>query len=695
MNNVITTTCGLCSTGCRINVHCNEHNQYSIKGDKCDPVTHGALCKKGLHAIDIMLHPERLTQPLKRTGKRGEDQWITISWQQALDEIALKFNHTQNTFGDNSLFFSYGYSKDFINTQLLKLANAANSVNIHGPETVCWAPSKYGKEYTLGYNPGADINQHTDCIIFWGVNKHNTRFTEMRAINHAIEHGATTICVDPQQTHHAKNANYWLPLVPGSDLALAMAMIKIIIDKAWYDTVFVADFCYGFSALQSHVDQLDLSYLANECQLSIEMITDITQQYINAKSAVIITGNALDHNPDSFQVNRAIAILMALSGNIEIQGGQSKPQGKSLVNGRWPYDPQDVDQISPTIRRHSVGSPPIPESFRSTSQGLMDAMLTGQPYSIKAGLIVGTNPMTSWPDSNKVKQAFEQLDFLVVSELFMTPTAMMADIVLPAASFFEYAGVTQGQDGSIHYQASLQQVGDAKPDHQIITEIGHAMGIMPVYNDNDFWKSALSPVNIDLMQLKAQTSILAAVENQQTLSYLSVGFDTPSGKVELYSQKLHELTLDPIPVYRPNLSVTDRYPLRVTTAKSRHYMFSHGRQISSLRARHPFPIVKIHSSLGEKEHLKEGDIAAIETAPDKIIYQRVKFDDNLNIDTIIADLSWWFPEMKSKQLSGAFISNYNVLTTTDTGTHSDIGSFYINGLPCRIYKATNIELSTI
>ena len=121
MNNVITTTCGLCSTGCRINVHCNEHNQYSIKGDKRDPVTHGALCKKGLHAIDIMLHPERLTQPLKRTGKRGEDQWITISWQQALDEIALKFNHTQNTFGDNSLFFSYGYSKDFINTQLLKL----------------------------------------------------------------------------------------------------------------------------------------------------------------------------------------------------------------------------------------------------------------------------------------------------------------------------------------------------------------------------------------------------------------------------------------------------------------------------------------------------------------------------------------------------------------------------------------------
>ena len=690
MNNVITTTCGLCSTGCRINVHCNEHNQYSIKGDKRDPVTHGALCTKGLHAIDIMLHPERLTQPLKRTGKRGEGKWTTISWQQALAEIALKFKECQKTFGDNSLFFSYGYSKDFINTQLLKLANAVNSVNIHGPETVCWAPSKYGKEYTLGYNPSADINQHTDCIIFWGVNKHNTRFTEMRAINHAIEHGATTICIDPQQTHHAKNANYWLPLTPGSDLALAMAMIKIIIEQKWYDKAFVADFCYGFSALQDHIHQLDLSYLANECQLSIDMITDITQQYIHAKSAVIITGNALDHNPDSFQVNRAIAILMALSGNLEIQGGQSKPQGKALVNGRWPYDPQDVDQLSPTVRQQSVGTPLIPEYFRATSQGLMDAMLTCQPYAVKAGLIVGTNPMTSWPDSNKVKQAFEQLDLLVVSELFMTPTAMMADIVLPAASFLEYAGVTQGQDGSIHYQASLQKVGDAKPDHQIIAEIGHAMGVMPVYNDNDFWKSALSPVNIDLTQLKAQTSIIAEIDNEQTLSYLSTGFNTPSGKVELYSQKLHSLALDPIPVYRPNLPLTERYPLRVTTAKSRYYMFSHGRQITALRNKHPFPTVKMHSKLGQKHSLKEGDIAAIETAPDKIIYQKVKFDDKLRINTIIADLSWWFPEMKNKALSGVFRSNYNVLTSTDVGAHSDIGSFYINGLPCCIYKAMNI-----
>lgn len=283
----------------------------------------------------------------------------------------------------------------------------------------------------------------------------------------------------------------------------------------------------------------------------------------------------------------------------------------------------------------------------------------------------------------------------MVSELFMTPTAMMADIVLPAASFFEYAGVTQGQDGSIHYQAPLQQVGDAKPDHQIIAEIGHAMGIMPVYNDNDFWRSALSPVDIDLIQLKAQTSIVADVEKQQTLSYLSVGFDTPSGKVELYSQKLHALKLDPIPVYRPNLPLTECYPLRVTTAKSRYYMFSHGRQITALRNKHSFPTVKMHSKLGQKHSLKEGDIAAIETAPDKIIYQKVKFYDQLRIDTIVADLSWWFPEMKNKQLSGVFKSNYNVLTSTDVGVHSDIGSFYINGLPCCIYKAINIELSTI
>ncbi|WP_025820925.1 molybdopterin-containing oxidoreductase family protein [Shewanella marina] len=440
------TTCGLCSTGCRLTITQTAPQQYKVSGDKNDPVTHGALCKKGLHAIDLMLHPARLTQPLKRIGARGAGQWQPISWQQAITETAEQFNQSQQRYGNNSLFFSYGYSKDFINTQLLRLANHCNSVNIHGPETVCWAPTKFGREYTLGYNPSNDVNQHTECIIFWGVNKHNTRFTDMPAINQAIDAGATTICIDPQRSYHAKQADYWLALTPGSDLALALAMLKIVIDSNQYDHQFVSQYCLGFTELSEHLQAFSLTELANQCGVNLDLIKEITEHYITAKPAIIMSGNALDHNPDSLQVNRVIAMLMAISGNLEMTGGHSRPQGATLINGRWPYDENDVNHCDAKARANSVGTPAIPEYFRATSQGLTQAMLTAKPYPIKAGLIVGSNPLLSWPDSQQVKQAFEQLDFLAVSELFMTPTALMADIVFPAASFMEYQGISQGQD---------------------------------------------------------------------------------------------------------------------------------------------------------------------------------------------------------------------------------------------------------
>ncbi len=193
----------------------------------------------------------------------------------------------------------------------------------------------------------------------------------------------------------------------------------------------------GFDQLKQHLARYDLEQLAQKVQISSAEILSVARLYAQSKPAVIISGNALDHNSDSFQVNRAIAMLMAITGNLDIPGGQFQSHAPSLVSGRWPYDDKEVHALSTQKRACSAGTPVLPEYFRATNQGITRAILHSVPMPIKAGLVMGANPLLSWPDTHAVHQALSALDFLAVSELFMTPpTAMMADIVFPGSQFY-------------------------------------------------------------------------------------------------------------------------------------------------------------------------------------------------------------------------------------------------------------------
>ncbi|OAN13177.1 hypothetical protein A3K86_16080 [Photobacterium jeanii] len=691
------TSCNICGGGCRLIVSQQADGKMKVMGDKTDPVSRGQLCRKGRHVLEIMNHPQRLTQPLKRVGEKGSGQWQAISWQEAIDYTAKQLQQTQQQWGNNSVFMAYGHSKDFINTQLLRLANGMKTANIVGPETVCWAPTKLGREYTLGYNPSHDISAQTRCILLWGVNKYKTRFNDVKALKIAVKAGAKTIAIDPQCTRHSQKADHWLPLTPGSDLALALAMLKVIIEEQIYDAQFVAQWCEGFTELKQHVANYELSALVQETGLSAIEIKAAARLYAEAKPAVIVSGNALDHNADSFQVNRAIACLMAITGNLDVPGGQFCSQEPSLISGRWPYDDCDVDAISAEHRAKSAGTPVLPEYFRATNQGITKAILEGGAEPVKAGFIVGANALLSWPDTHAVHQAFSRLEFLAVSELFMTPTTMMADIVFPAASFLEYEGITQGNDGSVRFQPKLSQVGEARSDHQIIADIGAAMGVMPAHDETQYWNAFLGAdpaisnhsSDLDFAKLRAK-QVVTPEETLETTpkryrKYLTQGFPTASGKVELYSQTLAKLGKDAVPTYRAIPENPD-FPLRLTTAKSKHYMFSHGRQITQLRESEPQPLVRVHPDTALQYGLVEGQKVTIEAANGHAIQQILKLDDKLAPNVAVADLSWWYPEQGEATLGGVFASNYNVLTSIDVNERGmgEAGSFDINGIAVRL-----------
>ncbi len=699
---VTITSCALCGGGCQLKVIESFDGSQKIMGDSDDPVSQGQLCRKGRNALAIMNHPDRLTQPLMRIGQRGDGHWQAVSWQEAINYTAERLAQTQQQWGDNSVFLAYGHSKDFINTQLLRLANGMNTANIVGPETVCWAPTKLGREYTLGYSPSHDINEQTQCIMFWGVNKYHTRFSEVKTLKRALKAGASSICIDPQKTKHAQQADLWLRVAPGSDLSLGLAMLKVIIEEDLYDHDFVANWCVGFEWLQQQLSCYSFERLAQDAQLEISQIQAAARTYAQAKPAVIVSGNALDHNSDSFQVNRVIAILMAITGNVDVPGGQFHNQEASLITGRWPYDDQEVNALSQVERDQSAGTPVIPEYFRATNQGITDAILHNEQNPVKAGFVVGANPLLSWPDTRKVHQALKALDFLAVSELFMTPTAMMADIVFPAASFMEYEGLTQGNDGAIRYQPKLGQVGDAKPDHQIIAAIGEALGVFETkhdrlleqdpfkhFQDEAYWNLFLQPSGVDFTALKAKQRSAPTPPVKQYRKYLHHGFSTPSGKVELYSKALVQLGADPLPAFKPMQAVKNsRYPLLLTTAKSKHYMFSHGRQIAALRDAHPNPLVRLHPETASSFGLIEGDSVRIEAESGQAIYQQLKLDPDLALNVVVADLSWWYPELGYNRLGDVFESNYNVLTNGDDDGRGlgEAGSFNINGIRVRLSK---------
>ncbi|PJE79553.1 Acetylene hydratase [invertebrate metagenome] len=682
----VATTCSLCGINCRIIVKAESAGKLSVTGDKRDTVTHGAICKKGRDAITLMGHPDRLRSPLKHCGKKGEGKWQTISWQEAFDYTAEQFRRIQEGWEPNSLFMAYGYSKDFMYTQLLRLANRLNTVSLAGPETVCWAPTKLGCEYTLGFYPGHDIHAQTKCVVLWGVNKYKTRFTDLVSIQNALQSGTKMVCIDPQYTRHAAKSDYWLAVKPGADLALAMAMLKVIIKEKLYDNGFVSQWCYGFDALQQSLSEYSLPFFAQQCGIDAEDIRSVARLYACSKPSVIITGNALDHNSDSFQVNRSIAMLMAITGNIDVPGGQYQSNSVPLVSGRWPYDEQDVNELSPQARSKSAGTPLLPEYFRATSQGLIRAMLTDQPYPIKGGIVVGANPMTSWPDTHKVHEALSGLEFLAVSELFMTPTAMMADIVFPAASFLEFDGVTQGQDGSVRFQQKVMKVGDCKPDYAIIAGIGAAMKVMEAPAEEVFWNGFLKTGEVNYSTLKNKGIVYPSEVSKHYRKYENAGFPTESGKVELCSDVLAAMGTDRLPVYRQLVPDNPDYPMRLTGSKPKHYMFSHGRQSACLRKAHPYPEVRIHPDTATQLQLREGEEVAIEVPGGKVIYQRLKTDNYLALNVAVADLSWWFPEQGEKSLGNVFHSNVNVLTSIEPGSYGwgEAGSFMINGLPCRL-----------
>lgn len=682
------TFCRLCFDRCSLKVTVEDDKLVRVAADK-ESGLKSLPCVKGLSLPEILNHPDRLRYPQKRRGAKGEGMWQQISWDEALDTIAKKLQEIKNDFRSESVAFGLGDPKGLELAFVQRLASAFGTPNVATPGHLCHIPRELACTFTFGSPCIADEEYLPSLIVVWGCNLPDTRGSAMDVgrIDSVLENGAKLIVIDPRKTELASKADLWIKPRPGSDGALAMGIIKVIIEEKLYNEDFLSHRVLGFEQLEEHIKSFSLRDVEQVTWVPQEQIEEAARLYAKTTPANIQCGNALDHTINSFQTSRAICILRAITGNLDIPGGESFTTRPPVTRpGQFM-----LLRHLPRVGEKTIGGE-FKLAIRSAfipRQSLVKAILEEKPYPVKAGLFFATNPLLSYPNATETYQAFMKLDFMVVADLFMTPTAAIADIVLPTATNCEYDEVAPypAAYAALAYPKLVNPPGECWSDMKIINELAKKLGLEQYFwnNETEALDVILQPSGLSFEEFKQKRLLKEKKEYQQ---YKKNGFKTPSGKVEIHSKQLEDMGFSSMPSYK-ELSRSDEptteHPLLLTSAKEQPFVHSAYRNISSLRRTRTEPVTELNPQTAHEIGLEEGDWIYIETKQGRI-KQKLLLTAELDPRVVVASYGWWFPE-KTESFYGWSESNINVLTSSDPPYEPAIGSIQLRGIPCRVYKA--------
>jgi len=682
----IRSICPLCSAGCSMLVEMLDGRPIRIKEDPAFPAP---LCMKAEASLEYMYHRDRLKHPLKRVGEKGEGKWEQISWNDALDLISGELMKVKDTYGAEATAFMRGGAKGYQDGLLRRFANVFGTPNWSDREHICHGPKRLASILTCGFFPMPEYDYPPAAIVVWGSNPFETNFASHEKIIKALDRGTKLVVIDPREIGLAKKADMWLRVRPGSDLALALGMLHVIVHEELYDKAFVDNWTVGFDKLQAHLKDYSPEKVADTTWIDAERVKEVARLYATSKPAFIEWGNALDHNLNSYQAGRAISIMRAITGNLEIPGGEVKTTPPAIV-GRLSPEFLLHDVMPEEQRQKGVWEQPKAFPGDLPPQRILKAMLGDGPHRVRLAYFQGNNGVITYSNASEVSKALKNLDFLLVSDLFMTPTANLADVVLPAASSLEFDGLVQTFVGVLAHQ-KVAQVGDCWPDVRMVIEIAKRVGLREYFweDEEDLFNDVLKPSRITFREfIKGGGTIN---NSKQYRSYEADGFATPSGKVEVYSSQLEEWGLDPLPVYYelPETPYSDpemakEYPLIFTSRTPGHYRHSSGRQLVTIRGQYPDPLVKIHPETAGTLGIEEGDWVYIENKRGRI-KQKAVLEGGLDPRVVEVDYGWWFPEKGGSY--GWDESNINILTYNDPPYSAEAGSTNLRSTLCKVYKA--------
>ncbi|MEX3009066.1 molybdopterin-dependent oxidoreductase [Hoeflea sp. TYP-13] len=694
------SACRMCHGGCGVLVHIADGQIKKIVGDPDSPLNRGKICIKAPASIELVNHPDRLKFPMKRAGPRGSGKWDRIDWDEAYDILAERLGAIIDQDGARSIAIGTGTGRhhcDFVP----RFANALGTPNWCEPgHAQCFFPRVNVSKMTFGDLPIGDYYGDTDpsCVLVWGHNPavsgpDGELLFHCRALT---KKNTKFIVVDPRRTLLAEEAQVWLQVRPGTDDAVALAMLHEIIAADLYDAEFVENWTYGFDQLKAHVEPYTPEWAASISWVPAEKIREAARLFASSKPAVVEWGCAIEHSPNSIQTARAIACLPALTGTIDIPGGWVFG---SHILGDFPFLHDTLDD---NVKAMRLGS----DEFRLLGQAnvmpsahipsVFEAMRTGKPYPIKAFLIFGNNPLATYANSTLVRDSLEKVEFLSVMDMFMTPSAELADLVLPAASWLELDALTAFPyfaETTALAQQKLAQVGECKQDEVVFAELARRMNLGAGKEDIEtIFDGRLAPVGKSFRELTREGFAHKPITYRKHEKD-GAGFKTESGKIELYSLALERLGYDALPTYREppesplsTPDVAEDYPLVLTSgARVLNFFTSEHRQLSRLRRSHPDPLVDLHPETAMEAGIREGDWVWIETRRGRI-RQKANLTENIDPRVVHVEFGWWFPERQDRE-KGIWQSNANLLTDQGPPYDPAMGTYQLRALLCRISKA--------
>ncbi len=688
----------MCHGGCSALVHVNNSKVVKIKGDPEFPLNRGKLCVKGMASIDQLYNPNRLKHPLKRVGQRGEGKWKQISWDEALDAIVNKIQEIKEEFGVESIAIGQGTGRHHYR-HVVRFAHALGTPNWCEPGAAqCFHPRINAGGITYGDLPICDYygDVNPACLLVWG---HNPLVTgpdgeTQFKVRDCIKRGTKLIVVDPRETETAKKADIWLQIRPGTDDALALSMIHVITQEGIYDRDFVNEWTVGFDQLAERVRSCTPEWAEKITWIPADKIKESARLFANTRPASVEWGVAIEHTPNCFQTVRAVALLPGITGNIDIPGG--------WILGMRVIDdiPILLDNLTDEMKEKRLGADrykllsgrnaPFPSAHIPT---LMKAIRTGKPYPVKAFLNFGNNTLATYANAKQAYETLLRLDFLSVMDLYMTPTAELADIVLPAASWLEVDEVVGLPFRSYNFaliQQKVIQIGECRQDEEVLIDLARRLNLaVGIESLEDLYNTQLKKLGITFDELKEKGFLSVPMRYRK---FEERGFNTPSGKVELYSSIMEKYGYDPLPYYQeppesplstPELA--QDYPLILTTGgRTPYYFHSEYRQIPSLREKHPAPLVEINPRTADELDIREGEWVWIQTVRGRI-KQRARLAKGIHPRVVHIEHGWWFPEEPGPE-HGIWNSNANILTNNAPPYDPAMGTYQLRALLCKIYK---------
>ena len=716
--------CSTCDMYCSVVTESKNGRVVRVRSSD-NPIFRDNICMKAIVAPKGYANPNRIMHPLKRVGERGSGEWEQVTWEEAYADIGARLKKIIAEHGPEAWAVSASAWNNGTGHGLdRRVMNHIGSPNWTSGIALCAGNTAAINRFTYGWFPQADI-ANSKCIVLFGHNPRRHSWTAMyNLIKQAEAKGAKLIVCDPRQSSSAKRSDIWLPLKVGSDAAMMLGWLKVIIDEELYDKDFVANWTTGFEDLKARVNEYPLERVAELTGCEPEMIAKAARMYATTGPAVIPWTPITDMQRNSTSAIRLQGILRAICGYLDVPGGETL-QGfpsdfineSQIAMHEALSQEQQAKQLGSDA--HSAFTFVGQDQFREPAKkvwgqeytdlvggcamtppsSIFRAMAGEGPYPVKAFFFLGNNPIMSYGNMNLIIKGMMNQDLIVAHEQFMTPSAQLADYVLPGDSWLERPVLMDGSGWSNVLrisEKSMEPPGECRSAFEFWKGLAGALDrpeIVPWDTIEDFYDYRLEPRGVTWKELSESADI--HFDPPRYRKYRETGFATPSGKVELKSSGLEALGYDPLPLFREDPPVDPEYPLKLFTGVREDGFFQTGhRHIEEMRKRHPEPQAFVSPGTAEKYGLKDDEWIEVENELATISMQ-VAIKDAMPDGLVRVPHGWWKPETEqgAGRLSGALkYADAQLCRDDEDFLDLEQGIPHLKGVPCRILKAVPLDV---